>query len=195
MIDDRGQRPAPQHGGQDEPVAEDDERLIAVGRIPGERRGRGAEGREEAPRLDQHHRRGDGDERQRDRGAVARRRRQEALRGDLEADEDEDRGDRGLGQHGDQEREHAGRGAGADHKTGSQRVAGSRAHRLVGRMADVGRVLDDPATAPGQHRRGGLGQQDVAGAVLVTRGGGALGVVDPADDRDERERKRDREIG
>src|SRR5436853_412379 len=40
VIDDRGQRPAPQHGGQDEPLAEGDDRLITAGLIPEEPRAR-----------------------------------------------------------------------------------------------------------------------------------------------------------
>ena len=51
-----------------------------------------------------------------------------------------------------------------------------------------------PPQQPASTVASGLGQEDVAGAVLVARGRGALGVVDAADDRDERERQRDRQI-
>ena len=57
-----------------------------------------------------------------------------------------------------------------------QRVAGARAHRLVGRMADVRRVLAHAAAEPGEHGGQRLGQQHVARAVLVA-GRRALSVL------------------
>ncbi len=125
---------------------------------------------------------------------MARGRGVEGLRGDLEPDEDQDRRDGRLRQQADEDAQHAERGPEADHEPGRQRVPGTRAHRLVGRVPDVGRVLDDAAAASGEDGGEGFHQQDVAGAVLVAGGDGALGVVDAAHDREQREGQRDREI-
>ena len=51
----------------------------------------------------------------------------------------------------------------------------------------------DAAGSAGEDRGERLGQQDVARAVVVAGGDGALGVVDAADDGRQRERQRDRQ--
>ena len=61
-------------------------------------------------------------------------------------------------------------------------------------MADVRRALDH---TPAESRRDGaeaFGREDRSRVVLVARGGRALGVVDAAHDRRERERQRDRKV-
>src|SRR5262245_46673798 len=100
-VDDRRQRPSPENRGQDEPIAEEEERLVAERDLTAEGRRRGAQRREERSRFDQH----DGGryrhERERDRGAVPLRGREESLSRDLEPDEDQDGRDRRLGQYRD----------------------------------------------------------------------------------------------
>ena len=193
-LDDRHERPAPHDGRQDEAVAQDQERLVGQRGLARQARRRGAESGQKRARLDQHDRRGDRHERERDGRAVPVGRREEPLGGDLETDEDQDRRDRRLGEHGDEERQHANRGTEPDHEARRERVSGARAHRLVRGVADVGSVLDDATAERREHRGARLGQEDIARSVLIARRRGALGVVDPADDRDERERQREREV-
>ncbi|MGH2379184.1 MAG: hypothetical protein ACRDGT_12000, partial [Candidatus Limnocylindria bacterium] len=120
---------------------------------------------------------------------------QESLGGDLEADEDEDRGDRRLRQEPHQHRDDADGGADADQEAGGERVPGPRPHRLVGGMADVRRVLDHAAAAAGRDRRHRLGEQDIARAIAVARHDGGLGVVDAAHHGGQREGHRQRQVG
>ena len=104
----------------------------------------------------------------------------EALRRDLQADEDEDRQDRRTGNDLIEIGKRAGEAGGADEGCRGERVSRPAPHRLVGGVADVGGGLDHAATGPRHDRGDRLHADDLAGGIVVAGGGGALGAVDPS---------------
>ena len=187
-IRDRG---APDHGRDDEAVAEERQRAQ---RLAGLAAGRRGAGREERPGLESRDERERRQRRDRDGGRVAGRGRGERLRENLDADVDQDRRDRRGGDPVHEERQVPEDPAEADEESRRHGIARARAHLLVGGVSDVRRRLDDAAAEPGRHRAEALRREDRAGVVRVARGRRALRVVDASDDRRESERQRDREV-
>ena len=114
----------------------------------------------------------------------------ERLRGDLQADEDQDREDDRLGDQEEDPVEVAEDPRRAHEERRRQRVAGPGPHRLVGGMADVRGGLDHPAEEPADQRGHALGGDDLPRRVVVAGGRGALGAVDAAHDRCQGQRDR-----
>ena len=102
-IEQRGDRGPPHHGREDEAVAKQEQRVPRRRRVPGEIGGALPQAREEATPLDQDHRGGHRQERDRDGRSVMPWRRVERLRRDLEPDEHEDRRDGRLWKDGDEQ--------------------------------------------------------------------------------------------
>ena len=119
----------------------------------------------------------------------------EGLGQNLDSDVDQDRGDRGGGNPVDEPGNVSQDPAQPDEDSRRDDVAGSGSHLLVSRVADVGRAFDDASAEAGRDRAQAFRREDRARVVLVAGGGRALGVVDSADDRREREWQRDRQIG
>ena len=125
---------------------------------------------------------------------VAARRGVERLGRDLQADEDQDREDDRLGDQVEDPVEVAEDPRRADEQGRRQRVAGAGPHRLVGGVADVRGRLDHAAEQAADERGDPFGGDDLAGRIVVAGRRGALGAVDPADDRRQGQRDRHRQV-
>src|SRR6267142_4802585 len=102
------------------------------------------------------------------------RRRVKTLRGDFEADEDQDRIDRDLWDDDVQVTEVAEDAGAADEERGGEDVRRPSAHRFVGGMTDVGRRLNDAATESRDERGECFNGDDLPRVVFVADRGGAL---------------------
>ena len=120
--------------------------------------------------------------------------REKTLRGDLQADEHQDRKHGGFGHHG-VEIAKVTQQARAPHKEPrGQRVGGAAPHGLVRRVSDVGRRLDDPAAEAGDQGRESLDRNHVARVELVAGRRGALRAVDASDHGGQGKGNHDRQV-
>ena len=182
------QRSAPEQAGDDE----------AVGQFANGLQG---DGRLRVYRLAAHHlieRNGDQlgecrQRRERQSSVMAHGRGAKRLRRDFQADEHEDGEHRRLGQPLEDMREPTEVSGSPDEERRSQRVGRPAAHRLVGRMTNVRRRLDDTAEAAGGHGGDPFSQQDRPRVVFVSGSRRAFRTVDASHDRRHSERQSDRQ--
>ena len=119
---------------------------------------------------------------------------EESLHHDLESDEDENRGQHRAGYQFDDERHETQHPPQADKDSREQRVAGPGSHSLVRGMPDVRSGLGDAAAQPGQQGRHRFRQKNVPRLEIVAGHPGALSHVDAADDGQQCEWQRERQV-
>ncbi len=197
LVDELGKESTPEHGGDDETVAEGDddlhfgERLARKGHELVE--GGGGDpvgvGEFDAEKAEEGGEEGEGDGRGMFCGDGV-----EGLEDDVERDEDEDGGKGGAGDEFDEEGDLAEHAAESDEDTGEEGVSGAGAHVFVGGLSDVGGGLGNAAAHAGEEGGESFGEEDAAGVVIVSGGAGAFVDVDAADDGEESEGDGDGEI-